>query len=77
VTTSGTNAARVVADIAHEDDADVIVVGTRGHSPLVGALVGSVTQRLLHIAPCPVIAVPTGEHTHAGEKTLTTTAAAG
>jgi nucleotide-binding universal stress UspA family protein len=41
----------------HESDA--IVVGTRGHTPIAGLLVGSVTQRLLHIAPCPLIAVPT------------------
>jgi nucleotide-binding universal stress UspA family protein len=40
----------------HESDA--IVVGTRGHTPIAGLLVGSVTQRLLHIAPCPVIVVP-------------------
>ena len=34
------------------------MVGTRGHTPLGGMLLGSVTQRLLHIAPCPVLAVP-------------------
>jgi len=75
VTTSGTNAPHVIADLAREHEADVIVVGTRGHSPLVGALLGSVTQRLLHIAPCPVLAVPTGEHAESKERTLTTTAA--
>jgi nucleotide-binding universal stress UspA family protein len=75
VTTSGTNAPRAITDIARSDGADVIVVGTRGHSPLVGALVGSVTQRLLHIAPCPVLAVPTGEHAESGDPALTTAAA--
>lgn len=77
VTSSGVGAPRVLADIARSDEADVIVVGTRGHSPLVGMLVGSVTQRLLHIAPCPVLAIPTGEHVHAGEPPLTTTVPAG
>ena len=76
-TTSGANASRVIADIARADGADVIVVGTRGHSPLVGALVGSVTQRLLHLAPCPVLAVPTGEHAASDEGALTTASAAG
>ena len=51
-------AAHMIADVAREVDADVIVVGTRGHGPIAGVLVGSVTQRLLHIAPCPVLAVP-------------------
>jgi nucleotide-binding universal stress UspA family protein len=51
-------AAHMIADIAREVGADVIVVGTRGHTALAGLLVGSVTQRLLHLAPCPVLAVP-------------------
>jgi nucleotide-binding universal stress UspA family protein len=50
--------AHAIAEAARELDADVIVVGTRGHTPLAGLLLGSVTQRLLHIAPCPVLAVP-------------------
>lgn len=51
-------AAHTIADFAREIGADAIVVGTRGHSPIAGLLLGSLTQRLLHIAPCPVIAVP-------------------
>jgi nucleotide-binding universal stress UspA family protein len=54
----GVSAARLIADAAGEANADLIVVGTRGQSPIVGLLVGSVTQRLLHIAPCPVLVIP-------------------
>jgi nucleotide-binding universal stress UspA family protein len=59
-TTAG-HAAHEIADSAREQGAEVIVVGTRGHTALKGLLVGSVTQRLLHVAPCPVLAVPTNE----------------
>ena len=52
------NAAHLIADVAREIGADAIVLGTRGHGPIEGVLLGSVTQRLLHIAPCPVLAVP-------------------
>jgi nucleotide-binding universal stress UspA family protein len=52
------DAARLIADAARALRADVIVVGTRGRSTIAGLIVGSVTHRLLHVAPCPVLAVP-------------------
>lgn len=55
------NAAHEIASAAETHKADAIVVGTRGHTPLAGLLVGSVPQRLLHIAPCPIIVVPVRE----------------
>ncbi len=51
-------AGRVIAEIAERVSADLIVTGTRGHSPVGGVLVGSVTQRLLHLAKQPVLVVP-------------------
>ena len=52
-------AGHAIAEIAKEEGSDLIVVGNRGHTALAGLLLGSVTQRLLHIAPCPVLTVPT------------------
>jgi nucleotide-binding universal stress UspA family protein len=54
-------AAHAIAELAESQGADIIAVGTRGHTALAGLLLGSVTQRLLHIAPCPVLAVPPKE----------------
>ena len=56
----GMQPARSIADVAAEVGADLIVVGTRGHSPVGGVFAGSVAQRLLEISPCPVLAVPPG-----------------
>jgi nucleotide-binding universal stress UspA family protein len=50
--------AHAIEEIAEGADADLIVAGTRGHAPVSGLLLGSVTQRLLHIAKRPVLVVP-------------------
>ncbi|HVJ49651.1 universal stress protein [Desulfitobacterium sp.] len=36
-------------------DIDMVIIGTRGHGPIAGAIIGSVTQRVLVNAPCPVL----------------------
>lgn len=38
--------------------ADVIVLGSHGHSALHRALLGSVSEGVLHRAPCPLLIVP-------------------
>jgi nucleotide-binding universal stress UspA family protein len=53
--------AHIIADVAKSAGADLIITGTRGHTALVGILLGSVPQRLLHLATCPVLVVPLPE----------------
>jgi nucleotide-binding universal stress UspA family protein len=55
--------AQALIDAAHRHDGRVIVVGTRGESPLRGAVLGSVSHKLLHLSDRPVLCVPAGEDT--------------
>lgn len=56
--TVGAQPAHIIADLAQQVGADLILTGTRGHGPVAGLLLGSVATRLLHVAPCPVVVVP-------------------
>jgi len=48
--------ARALLDTAK--DADLLVVGSRGHGGFAGLLLGSVGQKVLHHATCPVVIIP-------------------
>jgi nucleotide-binding universal stress UspA family protein len=50
--------AQALADLAEERGARFIVVGTHGESPIRGALLGSVTHKLLEVARTPLVVVP-------------------
>ncbi|MGW5055036.1 universal stress protein [Actinokineospora sp. NPDC004072] len=48
--------ARALLD--HAEDAQLLVVGSRGHSPLAGVVLGGTAQAVLHHAECPVAVIP-------------------
>lgn len=50
--------AELLNEVAVKHGADLIVTSNRGRSSLQGMLLGSVTQRLLHLAHCQVLVVP-------------------
>ena len=50
-----------IANAAKETGADLVVMGTRGLSGLKHILLGSVAERTIRIAPCPVLTVKAGE----------------
>jgi nucleotide-binding universal stress UspA family protein len=52
--------AEALVEVGAERDARVIVVGTRGESPIRGALLGSTPHKLLQLSDRPVLVVPIG-----------------
>lgn len=47
----------VRALLAHAAHAELLVIGSRGHSGLTGMLLGSTSRALAHCAPCPLLVV--------------------
>lgn len=51
----GSHAATILEE--SKNGIDLIVMGSRGHSLVAGAVIGSVTQKVLSVASCPVMVV--------------------
>jgi len=50
-------AAAAIVDVAHDENVDLIVMSTHGETGVRRAVWGSVTERVLHGADCPVLVV--------------------
>jgi nucleotide-binding universal stress UspA family protein len=48
----------IIVAVAQKTHADLIVMGTHGRSGLSHAVLGSVAERVIRHAPCPVLTVP-------------------
>ncbi|HEY7495175.1 MAG TPA: universal stress protein [Candidatus Tectomicrobia bacterium] len=44
-----------IIDTAHDQHVDLIVMGTHGRTGLPHALMGSVAEKVVRLAPCPVL----------------------
>jgi nucleotide-binding universal stress UspA family protein len=47
-----------ILEVAAEEKANLIAMPTGGHHGFLDAMRGSITERVLRHAPCPVFAVP-------------------
>ncbi|MFP4315930.1 MAG: universal stress protein [Desulfovibrionales bacterium] len=47
----------LIAEVAHIEKIDLIVMGSRGHSEIEGFFLGSATHRVLYRAECPVLVI--------------------
>jgi nucleotide-binding universal stress UspA family protein len=74
VLTSSATAAAIV-QYARELNIDLIIVGTHGRGAVAHLLMGSVAERVVRTAPCPVLTVRHPEHEFVVPDALTTTTA--
>jgi nucleotide-binding universal stress UspA family protein len=61
ILTSGSPALTIV-QYAKNKDIDLIVMGTHGRGPVAHMVMGSVAERVVRLAPCPVLTVRHPEH---------------
>jgi nucleotide-binding universal stress UspA family protein len=55
--TAAGNPADAIVRVAEERNVDLIVMGTRGRTGLQHVLLGSVAEKVVRLAPCPVLTV--------------------
>lgn len=53
--------AKALIAAAHDADAELLIVGSRGRGAIASMMLGSVSAQLATVAPCPVVVVPSVE----------------
>jgi len=61
---------RQLTAYANEIEADLVVLGTHGRGPVAHVLMGSVAERVVRTAPCPVLTVRHPQHEFIAEPLL-------
>lgn len=51
-----------IVEVAKEEEADLIILATHGHTGFKHVLLGSTAERVVRHAPCPVLTVRNPEH---------------
>ncbi len=62
----GPSVAEMLSESAANLNADLIVMGTHGRTGLAHVFLGSVAERTLRTAPCPVLTLRAQEESHVG-----------
>lgn len=70
------NPAVAIIEYAKEKNVDLIITGTHGRGGVAHLMMGSVAERVVRLAPCPVLTVRHPEHEFVWPDTLTTVARA-
>jgi nucleotide-binding universal stress UspA family protein len=63
-----------IVDYAKDHDIDLVVMGTHGRGPVTHFVMGSVAERVVRSAPCPVLTVRHPQHEFVRPDTLTVVA---
>lgn len=70
LTTRAGDPVRQITSYAVETGADLVVLGTHGRGPVAHMLMGSVAERVVRTAPCPVLTVRHPQHEFISEALL-------
>lgn len=66
----GHSAYSAILSFLNENPVDLVVIGTHGRTNLEQLLLGSVAEKVVRYAPCPVVTIPRGYHLNSSIQTV-------